>query len=103
MVCVRENSEGEYAGVGGRARVGTPYEVAEQTGVFTRNGIERILRYGFEVAVEAAAEDAGERHEVQRPGVLDGAVGRSGRAVSARTTRRSSTGNITSMRWPHAW
>ena len=50
MVCVRENSEGEYAGVGGRARVGTPYEVAEQTGVFTRNGIERILRYGFEVA-----------------------------------------------------
>jgi tartrate dehydrogenase/decarboxylase / D-malate dehydrogenase len=50
MVCVRENSEGEYAGVGGRARVGTPYEVAQQTGVFTRNGIERILRYGFEVA-----------------------------------------------------
>jgi tartrate dehydrogenase/decarboxylase/D-malate dehydrogenase len=50
MVCVRENSEGEYAGVGGRARVGTPYEVAEQTGVFTRNGIERILRYGFEIA-----------------------------------------------------
>jgi len=50
MVCVRENSEGEYAGAGGRARVGTPYEVAEQTGVFTRNGIERILRYGFEVA-----------------------------------------------------
>jgi tartrate dehydrogenase/decarboxylase / D-malate dehydrogenase len=50
MVCVRENSEGEYAGVGGRIRVGTDHEVAEQTGVFTRNGIERILRYGFEVA-----------------------------------------------------
>ena len=51
MVCVRENSEGEYSGVGGRVRVGTPFEVAQQTGVFTRNGIERILRYGFEVAL----------------------------------------------------
>src|SRR5712692_10298000 len=50
MVCVRENSEGEYSGVGGRIRVGTPHEVAQQTGVFTRNGIERILRYGFEIA-----------------------------------------------------
>jgi tartrate dehydrogenase/decarboxylase/D-malate dehydrogenase len=50
MVCVRENSEGEYANVGGRVRIGTLHEVAQQTGVFTRNGIERILRYGFEVA-----------------------------------------------------
>src|SRR5207248_648243 len=52
MVCVRENSEGEYAGVGGRLHVGTPHEVAEQTGVFTRRGIERIVRYGFQVAAE---------------------------------------------------
>jgi len=50
MVCVRENSEGEYSGVGGRLHVGTPYEVAQQTGVFTRHGIERIVRYGFQVA-----------------------------------------------------
>jgi tartrate dehydrogenase/decarboxylase / D-malate dehydrogenase len=50
MVCVRENSEGEYAGLGGRVHVGTPHEVAEQTGLFTRNGIERILRYGFDTA-----------------------------------------------------
>jgi tartrate dehydrogenase/decarboxylase/D-malate dehydrogenase len=50
MVCVRENSEGEYAGLGGRVHVGTPHEVAEQTGLFTRQGIERILRYAFEVA-----------------------------------------------------
>ena len=52
MVCVRENSEGEYSGVGGRLHVGTPHEVAEQTGVFTRHGIERIVRYGFEVAAK---------------------------------------------------
>src|SRR2546430_16982645 len=41
MICVRENSEGEYAGVGGRLHVGTPHEVAEQTGVFTRRGADR--------------------------------------------------------------
>jgi tartrate dehydrogenase/decarboxylase/D-malate dehydrogenase len=50
MVCVRENSEGEYAGIGGRVHAGTPHEVAEQTGIFTRRGIERIVRYAFEVA-----------------------------------------------------
>jgi tartrate dehydrogenase/decarboxylase / D-malate dehydrogenase len=50
MVCVRENSEGEYAGLGGRLHVGTPHEVAEQTGLFTRHGIERIVRYAFDVA-----------------------------------------------------
>jgi tartrate dehydrogenase/decarboxylase / D-malate dehydrogenase len=50
MVCVRENSEGEYAGAGGRFEVGTPEERAEQTGVFTRRGIERVVRYAFETA-----------------------------------------------------
>jgi tartrate dehydrogenase/decarboxylase / D-malate dehydrogenase len=50
MVCVRENSEGEYSGVGGRIHRGTAHEVAQQTGVFTRHGIERILRYAFAVA-----------------------------------------------------
>src|SRR5438552_17801605 len=50
MMCVRENSEGEYSGVGGRVHRGTPHEVAQQVGVFTRQGIERILRYAFELA-----------------------------------------------------
>src|SRR6185503_7082975 len=50
MVCVRENSEGEYAGIGGRLHVGTAHEVAEQAGLFTRTGIERIARYAFELA-----------------------------------------------------
>jgi tartrate dehydrogenase/decarboxylase/D-malate dehydrogenase len=50
MICVRENTEGEYAGVGGRVHIGTAREVAQQTGVFTRAGIDRILRYGFELA-----------------------------------------------------
>jgi tartrate dehydrogenase/decarboxylase / D-malate dehydrogenase len=50
MICVRENSEGEYCGMGGRLHGGTPYELAEQTGIFTRQGIERIARYAFELA-----------------------------------------------------
>jgi tartrate dehydrogenase/decarboxylase/D-malate dehydrogenase len=50
MICVRENSEGEYAGFGGRLFRGTPNEVAEQTGVFTRRGVDRIARYAFELA-----------------------------------------------------
>jgi len=50
ILCVRENSEGEYAGVGGRMKQGTPDEVALQTGVFTRKGTERILHYAFEEA-----------------------------------------------------
>ena len=50
IICVRENSEGEYCGVGGRVHAGTPDELAEQTGVFTRRGIERIARYAFTLA-----------------------------------------------------
>lgn len=50
MVCIRENSEGEYAGLGGRLHRGTPHEVAEQTGLFTRRGIERIVRYALALA-----------------------------------------------------
>lgn len=50
MICVRENSEGEYAGSGGRVHVGTSHEIAEQTAIFTRPGIERIVRYAFDLA-----------------------------------------------------
>ena len=50
FVCVRENTEGEYSGVGGRVHGGTPYEVALQTSVFTRHAVERVIRFGFELA-----------------------------------------------------
>jgi len=50
MVVVRENSEGEYAGVGGRAHAGHPAEVGIQVDVFTRTGVERVARYAFELA-----------------------------------------------------
>jgi tartrate dehydrogenase/decarboxylase/D-malate dehydrogenase len=50
LVVIRENSEGEYVDNGGRVRRGTPDEYAVQTAVHTRRGIERILRFGFEMA-----------------------------------------------------
>ena len=50
FVVIRENTEGEYAGAGGRVHNGTPQEVAVQTTIFTRMGVERIMRYAFEMA-----------------------------------------------------
>lgn len=50
MLFVRENTEGEYCGLGGRFKRGTPDEVAIQHSVVTRRGTERILRYAFEGA-----------------------------------------------------
>jgi len=50
MVVVRENTEGEYAQVGGCLYQGQPDEVAIQSGVFTRRGIDRVVRFAFELA-----------------------------------------------------
>ena len=50
IMLVRENTEGEYAGQGGRLAAGTEWEVATQTSVYTRRGVERLVRYGFETA-----------------------------------------------------
>ena len=49
---VRENSEGEYAGHGGRAHRGLPEEVATEVAIFTRVGVERIMRYAFQSALK---------------------------------------------------
>lgn len=50
FVVVRENTEGEYAGSGGRLYKNSPSEVAIQTSIFTRKGTERVMRYAFELA-----------------------------------------------------
>ncbi len=50
MLVYRENTEGEYAPIGGRLYEGTPHEVAIQTNTFTRRGCERIMRAAFEAA-----------------------------------------------------
>src|SRR5579872_6589971 len=49
-VIVRENSEGEYSGHGGRTHRGLPEEVATETAIFTRRGVERIMRFAFDIA-----------------------------------------------------
>jgi tartrate dehydrogenase/decarboxylase/D-malate dehydrogenase len=50
FVCIRENNEGEYSEIGGRLYAGTPEEMAVQESVFTRRGVERAMRYAFELA-----------------------------------------------------
>jgi tartrate dehydrogenase/decarboxylase / D-malate dehydrogenase len=50
ITVVRENTEGEYSDSGGRVYRGTPHEIAIQESVFTRRGVERIIRYAFETA-----------------------------------------------------
>ena len=50
MIVVRENSEGEYANAGCRLYPGTEQEIALQTGVFSRKGCERVIRYAYELA-----------------------------------------------------
>jgi tartrate dehydrogenase/decarboxylase/D-malate dehydrogenase len=50
FVVIRENTEGEYTGAGGRSHRGLPIEVAVETSVFSRVGVERIIRYAFQLA-----------------------------------------------------
>ncbi|WP_136684001.1 tartrate dehydrogenase [Falsirhodobacter xinxiangensis] len=50
ILCIRENTEGEYSGAGGRVHQGRDNEVAVESAIFTRKGVERILRFGFDQA-----------------------------------------------------
>jgi 3-isopropylmalate dehydrogenase len=54
LVVIRENSEGLYTGAGGFHRKGTPHEVAVQESINTRYGVERVVRYAFELAAAPA-------------------------------------------------
>lgn len=47
---VRENTEGEYAGQGGRTHIGTPWEIATEVAIFSRHAVERLMRFAFECA-----------------------------------------------------
>lgn len=49
-VIIRENSEGEYAGQGGRSHRGFPWETATEVSIFTRHCVERLIRFSFEIA-----------------------------------------------------
>ena len=86
MVFVRENSEGEYSGVGGRAHQGHPGEVGIETAVFTRAGIERVVEHAFALAARAP-RSGDERDQVQRVALRLRALGR-GRRRGGRAPSR---------------
>ncbi|HKJ68856.1 MAG TPA: tartrate dehydrogenase [bacterium] len=50
FMVIRENTEGEYTGAGGRAHKGLPSEVAVETSIFSRVGVERVVRYAYKLA-----------------------------------------------------
>ena len=50
FMIVRENNEGEYSNVGGRIHEGTPFETVVQESVFTKRGVDRVMKYAFELA-----------------------------------------------------
>ena len=75
MLFVRENSEGEYSGVGGRAHQGLAGEVGIETAVFTRAGIERVVEHAFRLAGERRGLVT-ERDQVQRLALRLRALGR---------------------------
>jgi tartrate dehydrogenase/decarboxylase/D-malate dehydrogenase len=50
FIVVRENNEGEYSEIGGRIYSGTDAEMVVQETIFTRRGVDRVMRYGFEIA-----------------------------------------------------
>lgn len=50
IVVIRENTEGEYSGAGGRLHQGYPHEIAVQTSIFTKSAVERVVRYAFDLA-----------------------------------------------------
>ena len=67
MIVVRENTEGTYAGEGGFLRKNTPHEIATQGSVNTRMGVERCVRYAFDLA---RGRDAKRLHLVHKTNVL---------------------------------
>jgi tartrate dehydrogenase/decarboxylase/D-malate dehydrogenase len=70
LLVIRENSEGEYVGAGGRVHTGTDDEVAVETAIFTRRGCERVMRFAFEEArqrsgrLAAATKSNAQRHSM---------------------------------------
>ena len=69
-IIVRENSEGEYAGAGGRVHRGFPDEVAMETAVFTRKGVERIMRFAFNLARSRRRLTCVTKSNAQRHGMV---------------------------------
>ena len=66
FVIIRENTEGEYSQVGGRLYQGTEREMVVQESIFTRFGVDRVVRYACELACKTTQEAPGLGHQVKR-------------------------------------
>ena len=102
MLFVRENTEGEYSGVGGRVHQGHSGEVGIETAVFTRAGIERVVEHAFALA-ERAARRGDERDQVERLALRLRALGRGRRRGRRAPSRTSATSTCSSTRSRRAW
>ena len=84
---VRENTEGEYSSIGGRMFAGTEREFVVQETVMTRIGVDRMLRFAFELAQTPAEEAPHLGDEVERHLDHDAVLGRAGRGDGAELSR----------------
>jgi hypothetical protein len=66
MYIVRENTEGEYSSVGGRMFPGTEREIVMQESIMTRIGVDRVLKFAFELAQTRPEKAPDQRHQIQR-------------------------------------
>ena len=102
ILCIRENTEGEYVGLGGRFHQGRPEETALQTSLFTRRGVERIVRYAFDRAMERerTLASATKSNALNYTAVFwDEVVAE----VGARLSRRRRSRPTTWTRWRRGW
>ena len=83
FLVVRENTEGEYSSVGGRMFAGTEREFVVQEAIFTRTGVDRILRIRLRAGAVAPEEASDQLHQEQRHLDLDAVLGRAGRGDDA--------------------
>jgi tartrate dehydrogenase/decarboxylase/D-malate dehydrogenase len=74
-VIIRENSEGEYSGHGGRSHRGSSMEIATEVSVFTRAGVERIMRFAFDMARSRPRKLLTVLTKSKRPALRHGALG----------------------------
>jgi tartrate dehydrogenase/decarboxylase / D-malate dehydrogenase len=73
---VRENTEGEYSSIGGRIFEGTDRETVIQESVFTRKGVDRIMKFAFELAQQRPKKHVTLRHKIERHFHLYAVLGR---------------------------
>ena len=102
-MCIRENTEGEYAGVGGRVHQGTDRRGRHPDDRLHPHGVERIMRYAFELAQRQRRKKVTSVTKSNAMQHSDGVLGRGLRRGGRRLPGRSSTTSATSTRWRRAW